>query len=314
MMATFRSMSGLKCSAAITVLAIAAYLLGIATSSLLCVFFKCKESAFKFRSESFMFAKTMQFSRGLQSHASVPDWGFSDLVLFQTQCSDPLPSEKVRTILLDKIFNGVSPFDGFPPEHIKPLLKGKRIKGWGSYGVVFDILMREVRPTVVIELGSFLGASAIHMANLSRDLQLNTLFLCVDDYRGWPGFREKFKDVKMVNGNVMLLNQFLQNVAVTNFTESVLPLPFSTASMLKKLCEWGVYADLIEVDAGHDFHSAWYDINAAYAVLKPGGVLFGHDYFTKMDNKGVRRAVDLFAKNKRLRVEPNGQHWILRND
>ena len=91
----------------------------------------------------------------------------------------------------------------------------------------------------------------------------------------------------------------------------VLPLSFSTASALRALCEWGVYADLIEVDAGHDFHSAWADINLAWAVLRPGGVMFGHDYFTSADDRGVRRAVTLFARVKGLAVWPHGQHWVL---
>lgn len=70
-------------------------------------------------------------------------------------------------------------------------------------------------------------------------------------------------------------------------------------------------ADLIEVDAGHDFHSAWSDINRAHKLLRPGGVLFGHDYFTSYDNRGVRRAVDLFAKVHGFKVNTDGEHWVI---
>lgn len=58
----------------------------------------------------------------------------------------------------------------------------------------------------------------------------------------------------------------------------------------------GVYSDFIEIDAGHDFKSAWADINRAYRNLRLGGVIFGHDYFKEVDNRGVRRAVNLFAQ------------------
>lgn len=191
------------------------------------------------------------------------------------------------------------------------LLHPKKIKGWGSNGAVFENLVRQVKPRTIIEVGSFLGASATHMAELTRQLGLQTQILCVDDFRGWPGFLDRFKDLTMINGDVSLLYQFMQNVVAMNASGSVIPLPFSTGSVLDSLCEWGVYGDLIEVDAGHDFNSAWSDINRAYRILRPGGVLFGHDYFTSADNRGVRRAVNLFAQLNGFKVKVDGQHWIL---
>ncbi|MCD7452641.1 hypothetical protein HAX54_017701 [Datura stramonium] len=44
-----------------------------------------------------------------------------------------------------------------------------------------------------------------------------------------------------------------KNVVQANATESVVYMPFSSGSALEKLCEWGVFGELIEVDAGHDF-------------------------------------------------------------
>lgn len=149
------------------------------------------------------------------------------------------------------------------------------------------------------------------MANLTRQLALDTQILCIDDFRGWPGFRDKFKDIQMVNGDVLLYYQFVQNVIYLNATDTVLPLPYSSGSALMKLCELGIVGDLIEIDAGHDFNSAWADINRAWRILRPGGVIFGHDYFTAADNRGVRRAVNLFAKINGLRVQTDGQHWVI---
>ncbi|EXB83837.1 hypothetical protein L484_023443 [Morus notabilis] len=229
-----------------------------------------------------------------------------------TRCSDrPVQPELVRQTILDRVFNSRSPYDNFPPPHVRDLLRTKRVKGWGSYGAVFDHLVRSVKPRIIIEVGTFLGASAIHMANLTRQLGLRTQILCVDDFRGWPGFRDRFKDIGMVNGDVLLLQQFMQNVVSFNFTESVLPVPFSSASALEKFCEWGIFGDLIEIDAGHDFNSAWADINRAYRILRPGGVLFGHDYFTAAANRGVHRAVTLFAQFHGLKVMVDGQHWVI---
>ncbi|CAL9213365.1 unnamed protein product [Arabidopsis halleri] len=229
-----------------------------------------------------------------------------------TRCGNLVPPELIRQTVIDRIFNGTSPYTDFPPPHAEKFLRPKRIKGWGSYGAVFENLIRRVKPKTIVEIGSFLGASAIHMANLTRRLGLeDTQILCVDDFRGWPGFRDRFKDMALVNGDVLLMYQFMQNVVSSNFSGSILPVPFSTGSALEKLCEWGVKADLVEIDAGHDFNSAWADINRAVRILRPGGVIFGHDYFTAADNRGVRRAVNLFAEINRLKVKTDGQHWVI---
>ncbi|GMY09063.1 S-adenosyl-L-methionine-dependent methyltransferase [Fagus crenata] len=229
----------------------------------------------------------------------------------RTHCADPLPPQLVRQTILNRVYNATSPFDNFPPAHVSTLLRTQRIKGWGSNGAVFENLINKIKPRTIIEVGTFLGASAIHMAGLTRQLGLQTLILCIDDFRGWPGFRDRFKDIKMVNGDVLLMYQFMQNLVSVNATDYVLPVPFSTASGLDMLCELGVYADLIEVDAGHDFISAWSDINRAYRLLRPGGVIFGHDYFTAADDRGVRRAVNLFARIHGFKIKLDGQHWVI---
>jgi predicted O-methyltransferase YrrM len=238
-----------------------------------------------------------------------------DLFRFRDECREAVPADAVVQTLLDKLFDGESPYASFPPAHTEALLHPatSRPRGWGSTGAVFAELIEEVRPDTIVELGAFLGASALHMAAVARNLSLSPTILCIDDFRGWPAFRGRFRrDVPAQrHGDVLLLPQFMANVVAAGAADRVLPLPFSTASALLALCQWGVYADLIEVDAGHDFHSAWADINLAWAVLRPGGVMFGHDYFTGADDRGVRRAVTLFAKVKGLSVRPHGQHWIL---
>lgn len=238
----------------------------------------------------------------------------TDLITFHTGCkADSIAPGRIRSFLTTELFDGVSPYENFPPPGVAALLQPERVSGWGSEKTVFRRLMEEVKPRVVIELGSFLGASATHMGAIAKELGLQTEIFCFDDFRGWPGFRSgPFADIKQQNGNVMLMNQFIQNVIHRNMTESILPLPFGTVSSLSSFCKWGIYADLIEVDASHDFHSAWADINIAFRLLRPGGVMFGHDYFTGADRRGVRRAVDMFAKMNNLRVEPDGQHWIYR--
>lgn len=238
-----------------------------------------------------------------------------DLLRFRTKCASPIPHDRIIPTLLGRLYNNSSPYAGFPSSETANLLlpPATRPRGWGSTNQVFADLIASVRPLTIIELGSFLGASALHMASLTRNLSLPSLILCLDDFRGWPAFRSRFaRHVPAPrHADSLLLHQFMLAVSAAGETSRILPVPFSTSSALAALCEWGIYGDLIEVDAGHDFHSAWSDINMAYAVLRPGGILFGHDYHTAADDRGVRRAVTLFAKVKGIEVRPNGEHWVL---
>ncbi|KAJ4849438.1 hypothetical protein Tsubulata_041603 [Turnera subulata] len=228
-----------------------------------------------------------------------------------TRCADPLPPRVVHKTIIQRIFNDTSPHRNFPPAHVSTLLHNRKVQGWGSYGAVFEHLIRRVKPRVIIEVGSFLGASALHMADLTRQLGIDSVILCVDDFRGWLGFQDRFRYLTTLNGDVLLLYQFMNNVVYHNATGSVLPLPFSTTAGLWKLCEWGVFGDLREIDAGHDFNSAWADINRAYRILRPGGVIFGHDYFTAKYDGGVKKAVDLFAWMNGFKVQTDGEHWVI---
>ncbi|XP_051145148.1 uncharacterized protein LOC127261044 [Andrographis paniculata] len=226
---------------------------------------------------------------------------------FPQRCAAAVPPDRVRQTILDKVFGGASPWEGFPPPHAAALLVENWNKGWGSRAAVFERLIGEVRPKTIIEVGTFLGASATHMAALAPP---ETQIVCIDDFRGWPGYvdEENRRRVGMVNGDSMLLYQFMSNVARANATDRIVFLPFSTGTALGGLCEWGVYGDLVEIDAAHDFHSAWVDINNAYKVLrKPGGVMFGHDYVWP----GVRTAVHIFARLHNFRVKKDGEHWVL---
>lgn len=232
---------------------------------------------------------------------------------FDVKCKSSVPLDTVRDVVIQNVHRGVDPFLGFPDPALRKFLNGTlRVRGWGSQNAVFKMLIEEVRPRVILEIGTFLGASAIHMGNVTRELGLESTILCVDDFRGWPGFRDTFESVKEINGDVLLLQHFMMSVVYSHLEDRVVPIPYSTSHALKALCDMGVTADLIEVDAGHDFRSAWNDINLAYSLLTPRGVMFGHDYRNKADRKGVKRAVHLFAKLHNLDVEPNEQHWILR--
>ncbi|EPS71222.1 hypothetical protein M569_03536, partial [Genlisea aurea] len=215
----------------------------------------------------------------------------------------------VRQKIIDDIYYRISPWDDFPPAHLNGILQPEHSFMLGSSDAVFEHLIAETRPETIIEVGTYLGNSAIHMGNLVKRLGLKTQIICVDDFRAWltNGFILKFKSHQIVNGDRLHLYKFMLNVFNAKLTDSVMFLPFSTSNGLELLCQMGIYADLVEIDAAHDFHSAWLDINNGYKLLRPGGVLFGHD----INLAGVRNAANLFAGIHGFKIRIEGQHWIL---
>ena len=52
--------------------------------------------------------------------------------------------------------------------------KNVDLQGWGSKHVIFEYLLQKIKPNLIIELGTWKGASAIHMLNLYcvRDIKI----------------------------------------------------------------------------------------------------------------------------------------------
>ena len=53
-------------------------------------------------------------------------------------------------------------------------------QGWNSNGPIFAEAIKRIRPEVIVEVGSWKGASAIHMANLTRKLGPDCIIYAVD--------------------------------------------------------------------------------------------------------------------------------------
>ena len=203
-----------------------------------------------------------------------------------TRCADSVPPERIRQTVIDRFYNGTSPYEDFiPPTTINSPFLQRRID---KPSKIYERLIQEVQPKTIVKSNCFSGVLATYIANLTGRLGLKTQILCLGDFHEGPEYNDLF----------------MQNVVSENASESILRVPSSTTSSLAKLCEWGIMGDLIEVDISRDSHSAWSDINRAYKLLRPGGVMFGH-------NNGVGPAVELFAQVNKYQFKADAEHWMI---
>lgn len=199
-------------------------------------------------------------------------------------------------------------YDGFEPWPLN-------VYGWHSDAPIFRRLIEETRPKQVLEVGSWVGASAIHMAECAKAAGLDTKILCVDSFSGAPEFWTKYagepdRDLKLKHGYPQIYFQFLSNVVHSGFASTILPFPVPSSIGLRVLREKGFKADLIYVDASHEKEDVAHDLRGCYPLLpKTGGVIFGDDWSWP---GGLKDAVKDFANFIGKPVTVDGEHWIIR--
>lgn len=184
--------------------------------------------------------------------------------------------------------------------------------GWNSDHPIFDRLVELARPAEIIELGSWKGRSAAHFAAAAPAARI----FCVDTWLGGLdhllSVRPEDDLLRDAAGSPRLYHQFLRNFADGEwaaYAPRLVPIQQPTAAGLRLLALAGVQAQLLYVDASHEYEDVYADLCAARHVLAPGGILFGDDF---RSFPGVFAAVLRFRHEAGLKFEEvDGNFWIL---
>lgn len=189
------------------------------------------------------------------------------------------------------------------------------LQGWNGDGQVHRDLIDEVEPSLVIEVGTWKGQSAINMATHLKESGSLAKIVCVDTWLGalefWHGLEgTPERDLLLKNGYPQIYYQFLSNVVHMGVQKHIQPFPTTSLIAARYFVKTETLADLIYIDASHDYEDVLLDLEAYWPVLRPGGVIFGDDFKTW---PSVAKAVRTFARQKRLEVElRENNFWILR--
>jgi hypothetical protein len=195
-------------------------------------------------------------------------------------------------------FYEVSPYEGFDPSP-----HPDDMQGYGSNHQIFEEVIRATKPALIVEVGSWKGASAIHMAKIVKALGLDTKIICVDTWLGSPehflGSKEARDSLRITHGFPNLYYTFLGNVVRQGMQDIIIPLATTSASGAIILQKRNIRPDLIYIDAAHDYEGALSDIRDYWTILADTGILFGDDYITWA---GVTQAVNEFALKEKAQL------------
>lgn len=139
-----------------------------------------------------------------------------------------------------------------------------------------------------LEIGSFSGESAsmIGMSGLFDDIH------CIEPFDGEPPLNTEWWRVRSDFG---INTRYFPVVLYRGYSYDIMP------NLDQKF-------DFIYIDAEHDYENVKQDIELSLPLLKPGGIIAGHDY--QPEHPGVIRAVHEMLGKPTKRFEDDS--WLCR--
>lgn len=178
-------------------------------------------------------------------------------------------------------------------------------QGYNSNEVFKKLL--EIEPKLIVEVGTWKGASAIFMAKLLKEHYSNFEIVCVDTWLGsvehWTG--DNFHST-MSNGRPNLYDQFRSNIVHLGLTDHITPFPIDSINAFEWFKTKNISADSIYIDAGHDYNSVRMDLGNWAHILRPGGYMFGDDWF----HQPIKEAVKDTFGDKAIELSGDKFLWI----
>lgn len=193
------------------------------------------------------------------------------------------------TILMQASDNGCSKLSAeilqnnpFNLSYIYPL----DMHGW--FGPLNKVHLQEfiqkLQPKNVVEVGTWLGVSAIFMAHL---LNSGAKIFCIDpwvpyhDMENMPECQERLKNA---------YERFLSNCIHHKVTDKIVPLRMTSMDAYATYFSGEHDIDLVYIDGSHAEEDAYNDIIHWQTVVAPHGIICGDDYGWPTVRRAVTRA------------------------
>lgn len=172
--------------------------------------------------------------------------------------------------------------------------------GWYVNKKEIERIFNQHKPKIVVELGSWLGLSTCHMANLLRD---NGKVYAIDHWLGtWLPNRPNQAEYDSFLPT--LYEQFLSNVIHQGLSYTIIPWKMTTTEAAHKMQGEEISIDLIYIDAAHDEKSVYEDLSNWYPLVRKGGVICGDDWsYVARNGYPVRKAIYRFIKENGLKLQ-----------
>lgn len=216
--------------------------------------------------------------------------GVTKVTQLTTVVSSPAAHAEVKDGGFD-VFQAVHNTEGQDMDFLRKLVAGE---AWDR--------VADDRPLIVVELGSWVGNSALAMQEAGGSIA-ETIVHCVDHWKGGNHMqREIAKEHDAYEG-------FCKNIG-DKLGKTIIPHKGNTVEVARQWAADGnPTIDVLFVDAGHTYEECLADIKSWAPHVARGGVICGHDYNSAFP--GVKRAVhEIFGWG----IQVFGSVWFARKD
>lgn len=199
-----------------------------------------------------------------------------------------------------------NPYKGFKPDDFPSTPWSD---GYGSTDPVFEQLLAQIKPNFIVEVGSWKGGSAIHMAQIAKRLGLKCQILCIDTWLGTTDQMDNaacLDDLGLRFGYPTLYYKFLANVVRAGVQDYIKPFPQTSLIAARWLQQQSVRPQLVYVDANHDTEDVLNDLNAYWPLVAADGVLLGDDWTWA----SVRKAVQTYFTMNIVAVAGTNKYYV----
>lgn len=185
---------------------------------------------------------------------------------------------------------------------------------------ILSSFVKSLKPTIIIEIGSWLGWSAWGMAKQMKENGTEGVIVCIDTWMGGlEGWASAIRDtpdnkIKRVNGYPTFYYNFLANMCYAGVQDTVVPFAYPSTIALNVIGDVfpnnNVVVDMIYLDGSHLAQDVYHDCLNCWPILKKGGILLGDDW----QAAGVKYGVEEFCKTEQIPFPQqvgNGVHWFM---
>jgi len=195
--------------------------------------------------------------------------------------------------------NGKSAFDRL----VAGIRLPSEIEGWCDYSALYHGIANALpHGGKFVEIGSWMGQSAVVLCHRLQDIGKDAEITCVDTFQGEQNQPAHLEIVAGMGGSTRW--KFDENIKAAGVADMISVIQSDSAAAASHFEDGSL--DGVFIDAAHDYNSVVKDVAAWFPKVKPGGIFAGHDY----PWHEVQKAVDEHAEANGYSVVSVDRCWI----